>query len=58
MSTDTVTQTFHVTGMTCGHCVQAVTDEVAAIEGVRSVRVDLDSGAVTTVIEDDQLHLF
>ena len=47
MSTDTVTQTVHVAGMTCGHCVQAVTDEVVSIEGVRTVRVDLDSGAVT-----------
>ena len=41
------TETFTVKGMTCGHCVQAVTDEVAAIDGVRSVQVDLDSGSVT-----------
>lgn len=41
--------TFTVTGMTCGHCVQAVTDEIQAIAGVESVDVDLASGAVTVV---------
>jgi copper chaperone CopZ len=41
------TTTWTVTGMTCGHCVKAVTEEVSAIEGVDSVEVDLESGAVT-----------
>ncbi|HUV48349.1 MAG TPA: cation transporter [Actinomycetes bacterium] len=44
-----VTATFTVTGMTCGHCVQAVTDEVQAIGGVETVDVELASGAVTVV---------
>jgi copper chaperone len=39
-------QTYHVTGMTCGHCVAAVTDEVGAIADVTDVQVDLDSGRV------------
>jgi copper ion binding protein len=38
--------TWTVTGMTCGHCVKAVTDEVSAIDGVDTVEVDLDTGAV------------
>jgi copper chaperone len=42
-----ITETFAVKGMTCNHCVQAVTDEVGAIDGVRSVQVDLGSGSVT-----------
>jgi len=46
------TETFTVKGMTCGHCVQAVTDEVNAIDGVRSVQVDLASG--TVVVEADR----
>ena len=33
-----VTATYTVTGMTCGHCVQAVTDEITALEGVRAGR--------------------
>lgn len=49
MSDATVTQSYRVSGMTCGHCVSAVTDEVAAIPGVQSVQVDLASGAVTIV---------
>lgn len=33
-----------VEGMTCGHCVAAVTEELSRVPGVRSVHVDLDSG--------------
>ena len=40
-------QTFSVAGMTCGHCVAAVTGEVGAIAGVGEVAVDLASGRVT-----------
>ncbi|MFD1152047.1 heavy-metal-associated domain-containing protein [Saccharothrix hoggarensis] len=38
--------TFTVTGMTCGHCVASVTEEVTKIEGVTAVDVDLPTGAV------------
>lgn len=40
------TTTVNVSGMTCGHCVSAVTDEIAKIDGVTTVDVDLASGAV------------
>jgi len=43
----TASTTYIVSGMTCGHCVQAVTREVSAIEGVSGVDVDLDSGRLT-----------
>ena len=46
-----VTETYTVTGMTCGHCVQAVTDELLRLPGVHDVTVDLPSGAVT--VESD-----
>ena len=39
--------TYTVTGMTCDHCVRSVTEEVAKIDGVTGVRVDLPTGAVT-----------
>jgi copper ion binding protein len=42
-----VTNTYTVTGMTCGHCVTAVTNEISALDGVADVQVDLGSGAVT-----------
>lgn len=47
------TSIWTVTGMTCGHCVSAVTEEVSAIEGVESVEVDLETGAVTVAAAAD-----
>jgi copper chaperone CopZ len=46
-----VTNTYTVTGMTCSHCVQAVTGELSSLPGVEEVRVDLSSGAVTVTSE-------
>ena len=43
----TTTTTFTVEGMTCEHCVRAVTEEVSKIAGVTNVAVDLSSGKVT-----------
>jgi len=40
------TAEYHVTGMTCGHCVASVTEEVHEIAGVTDVTVDLASGGV------------
>lgn len=37
---------YTITGMTCSHCVKAVTEEVSALPGVTDVQVDLDSGAL------------
>ena len=34
------TTTYHVTGMTCHHCMNAVTGELAGLGGVSSVEVD------------------
>ena len=41
------TANYTVQGMTCGHCVAAVTDEVSKLPGVTHVDVDLDSGRLT-----------
>jgi len=38
--------TYRVTGMTCGHCVNAVSTEVAKIDGVTEVAVKLEAGEV------------
>jgi copper chaperone len=43
------TSTYTVKGMTCEHCVRAVTTEISALEGVQGVEVDLDSGRVSVV---------
>ena len=47
------TSTYTVEGMTCGHCVASVTEEVRKIEGVSDVQVDLESGAVTVTSDAD-----
>ena len=41
------TATFTVVGMTCGHCVNSVTEEVSSVEGVTGVDVHLPTGALT-----------
>jgi copper chaperone len=43
----TNTETFKVTGMTCGHCVASVTEEVAKLDNVTAVDVELATGTVT-----------
>jgi copper chaperone CopZ len=46
--------TYQVTGMTCEHCVHAVTEELATLDGVTEVSVDLvpsGKSAVTVTSE-------
>ncbi|MFV2195137.1 heavy-metal-associated domain-containing protein [Nocardiopsis sp. LOL_012] len=43
----TTTAVYDVEGMSCGHCVGAVTEEVTAVPGVTGVEVDLETGRVT-----------
>jgi copper chaperone CopZ len=43
------TLTYTVPGMHCGHCKQAVSGELSAVEGVEAVDVDLESKLVTVV---------
>ena len=43
------TTIYQVDGMTCDHCVRAVTTELVLLPGVQRVDIDLGSGAVTVV---------
>jgi copper chaperone len=43
--------TYRVTGMTCEHCVNAVSTEIGKIDGVSAVRVELSTGLVTVTSE-------
>ena len=54
----TTTQTYDVTGMTCGHCVASVKEELGELAGVNSVEVELNNGGVSvvTVASDDPLE--
>ncbi|GHJ22088.1 hypothetical protein TPA0909_37020 [Streptomyces albus] len=49
----TVTTTYKVSGMTCGHCEGAVTEEISRIEGVSSVKAVAASGEVTVTSAAD-----
>ena len=44
------TTTYEVNGMTCGHCVAAVSGELNQLEGLTNVSVDLDAGTVTVTV--------
>lgn len=45
------TREFVVEGMTCGHCVQAVTTEVQGVSGVSDVVVELEGGRLVVTGE-------
>ncbi|MDG3009563.1 heavy-metal-associated domain-containing protein [Rhodococcus sp. D2-41] len=43
------TTSYQVTGMTCGHCANAVSEELRDVPGVEDVHVDLVKGGSSTV---------
>jgi copper chaperone CopZ len=50
---------FDATGLTCGHCARAVSQELMALDGVLDARVEVVSGgasAVTVVTERELSH--
>ena len=51
------TTTLKVSGLTCGHCVAHVTEELEALDGVKDVSVLLNKGgqSTVTVLSDSRL---
>lgn len=47
------TTEYTVTGMTCGHCEQAVRDEVGQIQGVESIEVSAETGRLVITSAGD-----
>jgi copper chaperone CopZ len=43
--------TFHVDGMTCQRCHDAVADQIGRLSGVVGVRIDVATGTVTVTAE-------
>jgi len=41
--------TYHVPGISCGHCKSAIESEVGALDGIESVVVDIDLRQVAVV---------
>ncbi|KAA0956075.1 copper chaperone CopZ [Planococcus sp. ANT_H30] len=52
-----MTETLKVQGMSCGHCVNAVETSVGEIQGVSSVKVDLDKGEVAVAYDETKTSL-
>ena len=48
--TEQDTHSYHVLGMTCDHCANAVQSEISSLSGVSDVPVDLVAGGTSTVI--------
>ena len=49
--------TYRVTGMTCEHCVAAVTEELGELDGVTGVSVDLVAGGTSTLTVTSEVEL-
>jgi len=47
----------NVEGMSCSHCVNAVTNAVKSLEGVSEVQVDLDTKTATVDYDSDKITL-
>jgi copper chaperone len=47
----------NVEGMSCSHCVNAVTKAVTALDGVSGVNVNLEGKTVTVDYDVDQVSL-
>lgn len=52
----TETINLQVSGMSCQHCVKAVTDSVMDLEGVEKVDVALESGSVDVAYNNPSLE--
>ncbi|KAB7743834.1 heavy metal transporter [Nostocoides sp. F2B08] len=44
------TQTFHATGLTCGHCASAVQEELTALDGVEGAEVTVVKDGASTIV--------
>lgn len=51
------TITVNVSGMTCGHCVSSVTEELTELKGVENVSIDLNAGGISEVTITSTLTL-
>ncbi|MEU9045565.1 MULTISPECIES: cation transporter [unclassified Kitasatospora] len=54
------TITYTVSGMSCGHCEKAISEELSALAGVTEVAADAKAGTVTVSsaapLEDEQVR--
>lgn len=53
----TINEDIAVGGMSCKHCVKAVTDAVKALDGVKKVKVSLESNSATVEYDDQKVNI-
>jgi copper chaperone len=51
------TTSYMVSGMTCGHCVSAVSGEISQLPGVRDVTIELVPGGASSVTVTSEMPL-
>ncbi len=56
-ATSEVSETFLVSGMTCGHCVASVHEELTEVAGVTAVDIDLVAGGTSRVTVSSEAPL-
>lgn len=56
-SSEVVRTHLAVNGMTCGHCVSSVTEELGAVDGVTAVDVRLNAGGTSQVMVTSDVEL-
>ncbi|MGM8212685.1 copper chaperone CopZ [Virgibacillus sp. W0430] len=49
--------TLHVKGMSCGHCVSAIKDELKQLNGISAVEVNLSDGTVDITCDDTHITI-
>lgn len=49
----TITTTYRVSGMSCGHCETAVSEEISELDGVSAVKAVASTGEVTVTSTDE-----
>lgn len=49
--------TLNVQGMSCDHCVNSIEGSVGKLDGVESVKVDLEDGKVNVTFHSEKVDL-
>ncbi|GIV69703.1 heavy-metal-associated domain-containing protein [Caldilinea sp.] len=49
------TKTYHVPNISCGHCVNTIERELKSVEGLKSVKAELETKSVTVEVDAEEV---
>ncbi|WP_298981618.1 heavy-metal-associated domain-containing protein [Caldilinea sp.] len=49
------TKTYHVPNISCGHCVNTIERELKSVEGLKSVKAELETKSVTVEVNAEEV---